>query len=523
MLKYFIIILTAILFTTCSSYKPINNKLLKISNLDDFFCQDFNNNLNFLINSYLTHQKKVKSISIYRYSSVYQKYLLEDSIILNKSGKPIMSFKPYEITQYSRNYFLYDQNGNRYLDITIASNNYDTIYVLRKFDKFNRIRKEISYNVTRKEYGRIFITNITPISDSLLNIRYEFYDSYFKRENILPFETRDIKVKILNDSVVQTNTTRIVQFDTTSNSVYTDLYRIENNFLIPVSNESIINPKIDADCFEMKYNQCYTKRVFDFYKSNERELNYEFLINQSIVQTLYTMIDSLPTLAWENYKKNLEEYSERNKILGSGINIDSIELMEGFTIESFTPKLWYIVSQDSGHIDGIDNLCYVVGYNTPLKNEYDFNKRCLAIFENRNGKIVLRKQSFGALEDFNDYENDLLFDGFDETNFTVKIEDGKIVVNYSYMRGEATYIFSLTDGKWLLDYYASNHRTCCQAESYSYDYKTKQYSFSVFSTTGDEGSDGDTTINVIQERPIMFMDSLNVRKFDFNETGIIVK
>jgi hypothetical protein len=392
---------------------------------------------------------------------------------------------------------------------------------LRKFDKFNRIRKEISYNTTRKEYGRIFITDITSISDSILDIRYEFYESDLKHENILPFETRDIKVKILNDSVVQTNTNRIVQFDTTSNSEYKDLYKIENNFLIPVSNKSTISPKIDADCFETRYNQCYSKRVFDIYKSDESEINNEFSINQSIVQTLDIKINSLPIEAWVQYRKNLNAFSERNKILEAGINIDSIELNERLAIDSFTPQLWHIVSQDSGHINGIKNLCYVVGYNTPLKKEDDFNKRCLAIYENKNGKFMLRKQSFGALEDFNDYDNDLLFDGFNETNFTVKIEDGNIVVNYSYMRGEASYVFSHTDGKWILDYYESNHRTCCQAESYSYNYKTKKYSYSVFSTSED--TKGDTAITVIQERPIMYMDSIDVREFDYNETGLIAK
>lgn len=520
-MRNFVIILIFLAITSCSFQKPTANKLLSVYNLENFFCQDCSNNLDYLMIHDFSDQKKCKTISIYRYSSGYQKYLLEDSIILNKSGKPIISFKPYETTQFSRTYFFYDNNENRYLDITIGSNNYDTTYVLRRFDKFNRVCKEISYNITRKEYGRIFITDIIPISDSSLNIRYAFYESDLKHENILPFETRDIKVKILNDSVVQTNTNRIVQSDTTCNSTYTDLYKIENNFLIPINNKSVISTKIDADCFEKRYNQCYIKRVFEFYKNDENEINNKFSIDQSIVKTLYTKIDSLPNEAWLQYRKKLSAFSERAKILEAGLNIDSIELKEELSIDSFTPKLWYIVSQDSGHINGIKDICYVVGYNTPLKKEDEFNKRCLAIYENKNGKFILRKQSFRALEDFNDYNNDLLFDGYNETNFTVRIEDGNIVVNYSYMRGEASYIFSRKDGNWILDYYESNHRTCCRAESYSYNYKTKIYSYSVFST--DEDTKGDTAITVIQDKPIMYMDSIDVREFDYNETGLIAK
>ena len=520
-MRYVITILIIISISSCTFQRLANNKLLAINNLENFFCQDYSNNLNYLMTHELPNQKEVKSISIYQYSSGDQKYLLEDSIILNKRGKPVVNFKGHEFNQFSRTYFFYDNNGNGYLDITIGSNNYDTTYVLRKFDKLNRISKELSYNATRKEYGRIFITDITLISDSVLNIRYEFYEPDLKHENILPFETRDIKVKILNDSIVQTKTNRIVQYDTKNKSSYIDLYKIENNTLVPISKKSLINTKIDSDCFETRNNQCHIKRVFEFYTAEDNETNNEFSINQSIVQTLTIKIDSLPIEAWAQYRKNLDTFSDRNKILESGINIDSIELNESLAMESFTPQLWRIVSQDSGHISGIENLCYVVGYNTPLKKEDDFNKRCLVIYESKNGKFIVRKQSFGALEDFNDSDKDLLFDGNDETNFTVNIEDGNIVVNYSYMRGESTYVFSHMDGKWILEYYESNHRTCCQAESYSYNYLTKKYSYSTSSM--GEDTKGDTAVTVFQERSIMYMDSINIREFDYNETGLIVK
>jgi hypothetical protein len=120
MIRYSITILIVILITSCTPHKLINNKLLTISNLEDFFCQDISSSLNYLTTNDLNNQQKIKSISVFHYNSEYQNYLLRDSIIFNKSGKPIVSFKPYEITQFFRTYFFYDKNGNRYLDITIG-------------------------------------------------------------------------------------------------------------------------------------------------------------------------------------------------------------------------------------------------------------------------------------------------------------------------------------------------------------------------------------------------------------------
>jgi len=68
---------------------------------------------------------------------------------------------------------------------------------------------------------------------------------------------------------------------------------------------------------------------------------------------------------------------------------------------------------------------------------------------------------FGAIEYFIDSDDDLLFDRYDETNFSVNTEDGDIVVSYEYMRGEASYTFTCKKGSWLLAGYASGHRTCC--------------------------------------------------------------
>jgi hypothetical protein len=506
--RYLSIVL-AIMITSCAFQRPLTNTLLGINNLTNFFNKEYSYNPPYPVSHGLIRQRKVKSISIYRYSTAYQKYLPEDSIIFDKSGKAVMDFKPNTSNEFSLDYFFYDHNGNRYLDINIGSNKYDT-YTLRTFDEWNRANKKITYNATRKEYERIFVTSIIPISDSELNIKYAFYDSDLKYGKILPFETRDITVKMLNDSVAEANTMRIVQHDTSYNSSFTDLYKLKNNVLIPINRKSVIDS-----------NEHSLKRAYNFYKSAENEISNTFPKNQLVIKTLRIKIDSLPILAWQRYRTNLKEFAERNKIIETGLNTDSIGVAEGLAIKDFSPQLWYTVSRDSGTINGLNDQCYIVGYNTPLKDESDFNKRCLAIYERINGKYMLRKQTFFALEDFVDDESDLLFDGYNETNFSLAIENGDIVVMYEYMRGEASYTFSYENKKWILVYYQSSHRTCCQAEFYSYSYRTKTYSYSISST--GEHTAGDTAVTIIQERPIMYMDSMNIRKFDYNETGLIAK
>jgi len=63
----------------------------------------------------------------------------------------------------------------------------------------------------------------------------------------------------------------------------------------------------------------------------------------------------------------------------------------------------------------------------------------------------------------------------------------------------------------VLVYYSSSHRTCCQAEAISYDYRSKTYSYSLFNMGDkdeDEDSDmpRDTTYTEIQDRPVIYMD-----------------
>ena len=133
----------------------------------------------------------------------------------------------------------------------------------------------------------------------------------------------------------------------------------------------------------------------------------------------------------------------------------------------------------------------------------------------------MSKESFNAIETFIDSDDDFSYQGFNEVNFSVAINAGEVQVNYAYMRGEASFVFAFQNGDWILVRYESNHRTCCQAESYSYDYKTKMYSAAIFNTTEDYSQD--TTFNVLQNRPLVFMDSLNVMQYDYDETGLLIK
>jgi hypothetical protein len=139
-----------------------------------------------------------------------------------------------------------------------------------------------------------------------------------------------------------------------------------------------------------------------------------------------------------------------------------------------------------------------------------------------NGVYVLRKQSLNAIESFIDQDHDFSFHNFDETNFSVGISKGEVIVSYSYMRGEASYAYAYQNGDWVLVNYESGHRTCCQAEMYSYNYKTKMYSASIINTSDDD-TPRDTSITIQQSRPMMYMDSMNVMQYDYSETGLLVK
>ncbi len=490
-------------------------RLISLSNLVDFYYPDNGYDVNILSEHKNNQEKIIKSISVYRFSSAAQNMVLQDSILLDREGKPVVRMTPYG-SGISSTYYFYDDRGNRFLDVTILENKYDTLYTLRKFDRYNRAYASIRYNVTRKELDYFTTVDIIPVSDMVVNLKLTKYDPDINHKNVLPFESRDMLIKQVKDSLVQVNTNRLVYNDTAYNSTYENLFRIENNFLVPEKFHIQLTYNSQGDWIEKKNSEFDIQRKFSYDTPNNDEIKTGVKAKVSVLNYLYSQMDSLPSQAWENYKEKQNSFEIRSKLFENGTFGDSIVIKEGNTIETFLPKLWYQVSAGSGSITGIDSLCYAVAYNTPVKSDDDYNKRCLAIYEHLNGKYRLIKQTFGAIEEFNDTDNDLLFDGYDETNFSVDIEGGDVIINYEYMRGEASYEFAYKKGNWILVSYASGHRTCCQSESYSYDYRTKTYSSSVFNMGDDNDNESgdmprDTSITVIEERPIIYMDSLNIK------------
>ena len=248
-----------------------------------------------------------------------------------------------------------------------------------------------------------------------------------------------------------------------------------------------------------------------YYEPNEEEIKIDFSPNKSILQHLKSQMKLLPKQAWRNYNEKKNAYKKRLSLFQNHAYGDSIVIKEARTLEAFLPKLWYEVSVSSGEITGIDSLCYVVGYNTPVTGNDGSFLRSLAIYVYREGKYQLIKQSFYAIDSFDDMDNDLLFDGFDESNFSVSIQDGHILINYEYMRGESVNEYAYENGNWKLVYASSSHRTCCFASISSYDYRTKTFTESTF-RFGDEeydestGIPRDTVITTIEDRPTIYMD-----------------
>jgi len=266
-MKHIFILFVFFIFISCNITKLFNNKicnnnLLYVKNIEKFFLNKCD-----LINSSFEDSRKIKSISSYFYSDVNNNFYLFDSVIFDQEGKAILIYQRDGGSKLARIYPFYDENGNRYLDITVSSNGYDTIYTLRKFDKFNKLQSILQYNIKRQEYIDFEIININLISDSSLNIKYECYDTYLYKDDInykilLPYETKDIQVKMLNDSLVQTYTKRIVHTDTSYNSNYIDLYIIKGNFLIHANCKPNITKNIYSNFIEIIDNNIGIKKKF---------------------------------------------------------------------------------------------------------------------------------------------------------------------------------------------------------------------------------------------------------------------
>jgi len=498
--------------------------LLSIENLENFYQQDKSNDIEFLSEK-KSYGKKVKSIKIHRFSTTYQKMLLEKELFFDFKGKLLkVAFYSDEDPDTAFTYMFYNDRGKIFLNVSVERNKYDTVYTLRNFDAQNHIKEEIQYNIKRKELNHYETRNFKLMSDSILKIEETSYEHDLTTNNILPYYIWDMNLTLKNLSEVNANIHRTVCQDTVYNSDAEELYRLEDHKLVSEKDKIQFEYNPQGDWLQIKTNAFLIKRDFIFYADNEAEVKKDFSYSKTVLAQLDSIMQTLAPDAWKNHREKHNGIDSRTKLYKEGRYGKAIEIKKATTINAFTPELWYLVNLDSGYIPGIEGKCVVVGYNTPLKDSIGFNKRCLAIYERINDTYELRKESFTALESFSDYNEDFLFQDYNEANFSVGIQDGEIVVTYGYMRGEVTYSYAYQDGNWVLTKYESSHRTCCQAESYSYNYKTKIYSASISSTSeDDEGYSKDTSITVKQNRPIMYMDSMNVMQFDYDETGLLVK
>ncbi|MUP39142.1 hypothetical protein [Labilibaculum euxinus] len=506
-----------LLFLTTSCDKA--PELIKVENIETYRYPDDSNE----IENLTEHKKsnKIKTICIFRFSTGYQKMLFEQKIKFNKNGKPILSAHlDLDSSDSSFVYYFYDDQNNRFLDVSIGSNKYDTIYTFRKFDTYSHVQDEINYNIKRKELGYYKNRRITPVTDLEIQIEETEYGNDFTYGKVTPSYQYRTKLKIIDDLDVSSYTNRWVCQDSTYSSSYTDSYRFSGSKLNRKEVKYALKYNDQGDWIEKKGDSYLIEREIDYYREEPDDRKQQFTYSNIIIKKLDSLMITIPKEAWKNHKEKHDAISERRNIIKESRYGKKIELIESDSLAKFTPVLWHVVSQDSGFCAGCDSLCFVVAYNTPLKKE-DSNLRCLALYKKFNSKYILQKQSFGAIESFNDYDDDWAFDGYNETDFYVSIQGGAIIIDYSYMRGEASYTYAFQDGNWVLLNYSSNHRTCCEVESYSYDYATKQYSFSVFSTSEETGKD--TSYTVLQDRPIILMDSMNVSEYDYNETGLLVK
>ncbi|MBC7450738.1 MAG: hypothetical protein H7259_04550 [Cytophagales bacterium] len=524
------VLILYLIFCTNKNTKPTNietsdiedvNTLLSIQNLDKFYQQDKSRDLE-LISEKKTYDKKVKSIKVYRFSTTYQKDLLEQELFFDFKGKLLKSaYYSSESSDTSFNYIFYNDKGKIFLDVAIGSNKYDTTYTLRNFNNHNLIKEKIQYNIKRKELDHYETRNLKLLSDSVLRIEETHYAHNSTTNNILPYYILDMNLILTRQSEVKAHIHRTVCQDTVRNSESEELFRLEDHGLISEKNKIQFEYNQQGDWVVMKGEGFLIKREINFYDDTDTEIRKGFIYSTKVLVMLDSIMQTLASHAWKNHNEKNNELAYKTKLFKDGNYGKRIELQEAVAINDFTPELWYMVNYDSGFIAGIKGACVVVGYNTPLKDDMGFNRRCLAVYEKANNVYKLRKESLTALESFNDYEEDFSFHDFNEANFSVGIEDGEIVVSYSYMRGEASYSYAYQNGDWVLDAYESSHRTCCQAKMYSYDYKTKTYSSSIYSTTEDDSED--TSFTVQQNRKIVFMDSMNVMQIDYKETGLLVK
>jgi len=504
-----------------SPFQQKQSALLSLSNIDDFFQEDKTNDDEFLA-ALKPSAEKVKSVKTYYYSDVYDTMFLSQEIFFDFKGRPVKSVTySHEDPALGYTYFFHNDKDKTFLTVNIGRNKYDTTYFLKSFTEQGLCNAEIHYNIKRDELNRLITRSFQVISDSEINIQETEFDQSLDTKEILPFDVMDMHITKPEEIRVKVHLVRTVCSDAQYNSISDHFYYISDNQLISEKSPTTFELNAEGNWITAKNEHSKVKREFSYYKANEPEVQGDFSYDRAVLEELDSMITTIPRTAWQAHYKRHAEITERSKMYAEGKYGKSIEKQEAPNIEDYTPPLWEAIVQDTGEINGFEGECIIVGYNTPLKDKYDFNQRCLAVFEKVGDHYVLRKQSIAALESFIDDDNDFSFHGYNEKNFYLDIVEGDVVVYYSYMRGEASYVYAYENNEWVLVRYESQHMTCCQAENYSYDYKTQTYSASVSSTTEEEESD--TSFTIHQERPKMYMDSMNVLQYDYAETGLIVK
>ncbi|PKV67420.1 hypothetical protein [Pontibacter ramchanderi] len=495
--------------------------LLSIQNLHSFYNRDVSKEFDKLA-EHASSDQNLKSIKLYQYSTGYGKMLLDKEFFFDFKGKPVRSVAySADGADFSHTYYFYNDLGQNYLDVYIGSNKYDTVYTFRNYNEQNHVIDQAEYNTKGNGLIKYTTWNAKLISDNVLRLEEIIYDDDLVSSDIVPSYKQDMHLTLISPNEVEVRTARTVYQDTVHNSHYEDDFKLENRLLVSVENPIRYELDKDGDWFTAAAKGYSYRRELSYYKEGEPELIRDFKVSKAVLEKLNALAQTVPAKAWKNHNKKHSAISHRAGLFKAGKYGQRIDIREAKAIDDFTPVLWHLVSLDSGDVAGFENKCFVAGYNTPLQDKDGFNLRCLAIYERVNGSYILRKQSFNAIETFNDYEDDFAYDGFNETNFSVSLEGGEVVVHYSYMRGEASYAYAYQDGNWVLVNYESSHRTCCQAEFYSYDYRTQMYHASIMSTTED--ATGDTTINVLQNRPMVYMDSMDVQQYDYAETGLLIK
>lgn len=155
-----------------------SSRLLSIDNLGDKSNADNGYLISSLSAQVKESKKKVKSIAVYRQNPISKEMILQDSILFNKKGLPVLRLAPYS-ENYYKTFYYYDQKGRPYLNIYVISDR-ETLYTL---NQYNSTELQIQYRVKAKEIEYLIEKEVIPISDSVVQLKRMQYqqDSKLKK------------------------------------------------------------------------------------------------------------------------------------------------------------------------------------------------------------------------------------------------------------------------------------------------------------------------------------------------------